>query len=526
MGRVSRLVVAAAATALLAPAIAVTSASSASAAPSVTILSPADGATASGSVDVTVTATSPYGTLAASVYVYLEQADRATEVPCPAPLSRTCSVTTTLDLVQITGGTYALGAALRDNNLGTTFAQPLSITVVNDSGSITIESPVEGATLSGVVQTTVTATLGPSAPIASLEGAWIQVRDGGRLDQSQQCNGLADPTTCSVTVPWDTRWDDGPHVLSAALGAGYPQPLLGLVSRRVPVVVANPPATIDLTAPAPGGVVTGITAVLTHSAIPAALGTTPEHVELDVDGFSVGKTSCAPSTDGTCDATTMWDTDGLAGAHVLEPVLVDSVGHRIPGTPTTVYVHTVPVVSLVLPASHAGSTVAAQVIAKASDGQPLKYTPVTVTIAPAVGPATVLHLTTTRAGGARFSFPATTNARVTADLAAGVWWEATRKVAAAAVIAPFRCTWTRTVKPGTYASGTCTVPYIGSGTPVSMQMRRGAAWPKIGSGRTGRHYFRFRVLSKSRGIYYIRFALYYTRYYTRSISQSLRLVFR
>ena len=195
--------------------------------PTVSITSPAAGATVSGTVSVTASATDNVGV--AGVQLRLDGANLGAE-DTTAPYSVAWDTTTAAT------GSHTLTAVARDaaGNLGT--APPVSVTVLNGTPTdttpptVSITSPAAGATVSGTVSVTASAT-------DNVGVAGVQLRlDGANLG--------AEDTTAPYSVAWDTTTAaTGSHTLTAVA-----RDAAGNTTTSSPVTVTvtgSQPVTLD-----------------------------------------------------------------------------------------------------------------------------------------------------------------------------------------------------------------------------------------------------------------------------------------
>ena len=119
--------------------------------PDVAISTPVNGATVSGTMGVVATATDNVGV--ASVQFLLDGADLAAAVTV-APY------TVTWDTQNVANGTHTLTAVARDVDGNANVSNDVAVTVSNDTTSpkVSISTPTGGATVSGSVTVTATAT--------------------------------------------------------------------------------------------------------------------------------------------------------------------------------------------------------------------------------------------------------------------------------------------------------------------------------------------------------------------------------
>ena len=164
--------------------------------PTVSIISPANGATVSGTIIVTAGAADNVGV--AGVQFRVDGANVGAE-DTAAPYSISIDTTTAVN------GPHTLAAVARDAAGNRTTSAPVTITVANDTTAptVSITSPAGGATVSGTI--TVTANASDNVGVAGVQF----LLDGAAL-------GTED-TAAPFAVSWNTTTaTNGSHTLTAA----------------------------------------------------------------------------------------------------------------------------------------------------------------------------------------------------------------------------------------------------------------------------------------------------------------------
>ncbi len=300
---------------------------------------PAAGATVSGTVTVSATASDNVGVV--GVQFLLDGAPLLAE-DTTTPYSVSWTTTST------TNGAHTLSARARDaaGNLG--LAADVGVTVSNADTTLPtvgLTAPAAGATVSGTV--TVSATASDNVGVVGVQF----LLDGAPL--------LAEDTTTPYSISWTTTsTTNGAHTLSARArdAAGN----LGLAA-DVGVTVSNADTTlptVGLTAPAAGATVSGtVTVSATASDNVGVVG-----VQFLLDG--------APllAEDTTTPYSISWTTTSTTnGAHTLSARARDAAGNLGLATNVGVTVSndtTLPTVGLTAPA--AGATVSGTVTVSAT----------------------------------------------------------------------------------------------------------------------------------------------------------------
>jgi hypothetical protein len=284
--------------------------------PTVSITSPANGATVSGTINVTASASDNVGVT--SVQFQLDGANAGapdTSAPYSIPW----------DTTGVSNGAHTITAVARDAAGNTRTSATVNVTVSNGPPpdttppSVSITSPANGATVSGTINVTASASddVGVTSVQFQLDGA-----DAGAPD-----------TSAPYSIPWDTTGvSNGTHTLTAVArdAAGNTR-----TSATVSVTVSNGPApdttppSVSITSPANGATVSG-TVNVTASASDD-VGVTS--VQFQLDGADAG----AP--DSSAPYSIAWDTSGASdGAHTITAVARDAAGNTRSSSPVTVTV--------------------------------------------------------------------------------------------------------------------------------------------------------------------------------------------
>ena len=285
--------------------------------PTVTMTAPADGATVSGSVNVSATASDNVGVV--GVQFELDGANLGSE-DTSAPYS------ISWDSTKASNGTHNLTAVARDaaGNKGT--ASVITITVSNGGGggdttppTINMTAPANGATVSGMV--TVSADASDNVGVA---GVRFEL-DGAALG--------AELTSAPYSVSWNsTAVGNGSHSLTAVArdAAGN-----HTTATPVTVTVSNggggdtTPPTVSMTAPANGTTISGTVTVSANASDNVGV----VGVQFELDGAALG------AEDTTAPYSVSWDsTTASNGSHTLTAVARDAAGNHTTATPVTVTV--------------------------------------------------------------------------------------------------------------------------------------------------------------------------------------------
>jgi len=280
----------------------------------VTITAPASGSTVSGTTRVSASVSIVGSLTVAGVQFQLDGANLGAE-DTAAPYSVSWNTITTGN------GPHTLTAVARDV-LGLQYAsRPVTVTVFNDAAppSVSIASPVNGATVGGTI--TVAATASDNVGVAGvrfkLDGADLGVED----------------TTAPYAVPWDTAaTSDGFHVLTAVArdAAGNVA-----TSAAVTVTVSNAPPpdgtapAVSITSPGSGATVSNTITITADASDNVGVA----GVQFFVDGATLG------AEDTTAPYSLSWDTTKAGnGSHTLTARARDAAGNAGFSGPITVTV--------------------------------------------------------------------------------------------------------------------------------------------------------------------------------------------
>ncbi len=285
-------------------------------APTVAVSSPSGGATVSGNVTVTATASDNVGV--SSVQFTLDGANLGS-ADTTSPYSITWSTTGT------SNGSHTLRAVARDAAGNSSTSSAVTVTVNNGdktAPTVTMSSPNANATVSGNV--TVRATASDNVGVTSVQFTL----DGANL-------GSAD-TTSPYSITWSTTGaSNGTHTLRAvardAAGNSSTSAALTVTVANISADTAAP--SVTLTSPVNGASVTGNVSL----AATASDNTSVVGVQFQVNGANVG------TEDTTAPYQATWSTKGLApGSYALTAIARDAAGNRRTSSTVTVKVRATP----------------------------------------------------------------------------------------------------------------------------------------------------------------------------------------
>jgi spore germination cell wall hydrolase CwlJ-like protein len=266
-------------------------------APTVSISAPAGGATVSGTVTVSGSASDNVGVV--GVQFKLDGANLGSE-DTTSPYSVSWNTTTAAN------GSHALTAVARDAAGNTTTSIAVTVTVANDTTAptVSISAPAGGATVSSTVTVS-----GNASDNVGVVGVQFKL-DGANLG--------AEDTTSPYSVSWNTTTTaNGSHTLTAVArdAAGNTT-----TSTGVAVTVANDTTapTVSISAPAGGATVSGTVTV--SGSASDNIGVVG--VQFKLDGTNLG------TEDTTSPYSVSWNTTTAAnGSHSLTAVARDAAGN-------------------------------------------------------------------------------------------------------------------------------------------------------------------------------------------------------
>src|SRR5438445_603233 len=278
--------------------------------PTVSITAPASGATVSGSITVSASASDNVGV--AGVQFLVDGANQGAE-DTSSPYS--ISWDTTL----VGNGSHTLTAVARDAAGNSTTSSPVAVTVSNADTtppSVSITAPASGATVSASVTVIASASVNVGLAIVQF------LVDGSNLG--------SEDTSSPYSVSWNTTTvGNGSHTLTATArdAAGN-----RTTSSPVTVTVSNadttPPA-VSITAPASGATVSGSVTVSASASDNVGVA----GVQFLVDGTNLG------SEDTSSPYSVSWNTTTVGnGSHTLTATARDAAGNRTTSSPVTVTV--------------------------------------------------------------------------------------------------------------------------------------------------------------------------------------------
>jgi hypothetical protein len=279
--------------------------------PSISITAPAAGATVSGTITVSASASDNVGL--AGVQFKLDGVNTGAEVTA-APYAVSWTATTA------TNGAHTLTAVARDAAGNSTTSAGVIVTISNSvpdtaPPTVSITAPTSGAIVAGTI--TVSASASDNVGLAGVQFKL----DGANLG--------AELTTAPYTISWNTTTaTNGAHTLTAVArdAAGNVT-----TSSVVSVTVANP--TVSIIAPLNGARITNLTKVTVQAASSIGLSS----IQIYNDSSLIGTVNCTTNSCSDLTSTVNWNTNNLApGPHSLYTVATDILGNSTSSMPITV----------------------------------------------------------------------------------------------------------------------------------------------------------------------------------------------
>src|SRR5207253_1858637 len=299
--------------------------------PSVSLTAPSAGATVSGTITVSASASDNVGVV--GVQFKLDGANLGAEVTT-APYALSWNTTTA------TNAAHTLTAVARDAAGNTATSAAVSVTVDNAPPTVSLTAPTAGRSIKGTI--TVSASASDNVGVVGVQF---------KLDGS---NLGAEVTTAPYAVSWNTTTaTNAAHTLTAVArdAAGNTA-----TSAAVSVTVDNAPPTVSLTAPVAGTKVVGTVTVSASATDNVGV----VGVQFKLDGANLGtEVTVAPYS-------VSWNTTtATAGAHTLTAVARDAAGNAATSPAVSVTVDNAPPTAS-LTAPIAGASVAGTITVSAS----------------------------------------------------------------------------------------------------------------------------------------------------------------
>jgi len=285
------------------------------AAPSVSISAPVAGATISGTVSISATASDNVGVV--GVQFKVDGANVGAE-DTAAPYSSSWNT------VSVSNGSHSVTAVARDAAGNTRTSAAVNVTANNvapdtTAPTVSISSPASGATVSGSVSLSASAS-----DNVGVVGVQFRV-DGANLG--------AEDTTSAYSASWDTRTaSNGSHSISAvardAAGNTRTSTAISVTVNNVASDTTAP--TVSISAPAAGASVSGSVSLSASASDNVGVA----GVQFKVDGANIG------AEDSTSPYSVSWDTlTSSNGSHSITAVARDATGNSRTSTAVSVTIN-------------------------------------------------------------------------------------------------------------------------------------------------------------------------------------------
>jgi Big-like domain-containing protein/calcineurin-like phosphoesterase family protein len=284
--------------------------------PTATVTSPAEGASVSGSINLTADASDNVGV--AGVQFQVDGTNVGAE-DTTAPYEATWDTTTA------TNGSHSVTAIARDAAGNTGTSPAVNVTVDNTPApdttppGVSMTAPTNGAAVTGTIPVSANAT-------DNVAVAGVQFKlDGANLG--------AEDTVAPYSINWDTSGvSEGTHTLTA-VARDTATPANTAESAPVTVTVDRTQPTVSITSPT-GGEVSGTRNVTANAADTGGSGVL--NVQFKLDGNNLG------SADNTSPYSVSWDTTTASnGPHTLTAVATDRAGNTTTSAQVNVTVNNV-----------------------------------------------------------------------------------------------------------------------------------------------------------------------------------------
>jgi hypothetical protein len=302
-------------------------------APSVKLRAPLAGATLTGSVTFTATAT-PHPVSDASiecVTFFIDDVPRGTDC-----VSETSTYSAAVPTYTLANGTHQVTVAASDATGRTGTDGPYSVQVDNPQPEVAWVTPAAGAVIDdNQVRLEVDATLPNGDPAQIAELVYYDVTDGWDrwiaqsghyYDPQYYYWAVNTPLSAPYLAFWDTTHLNGKRRIVAQV-----RDLRGLVVRTAPVEVTinHPPSTITITKP--GTTVSGAATTVAADVVPGSARTVVDRVEFWAGGRYLGADLTAPYE-------LPWDISTLSGSFYVEARVVETSGRTYSATARAVHV--------------------------------------------------------------------------------------------------------------------------------------------------------------------------------------------
>ena len=409
--------------------------------------------------------------------------------------------------------------------------------------SVSLGSPVDGATVKGVVPVTV---FGSTTPSTTSHPDTLELLVDGVSSPTYTFSCGQTGSACSTTFDWDAGGLLGSHTLAARIttvgGPAAPNDTASTTPINVTVQASAPPQApnVNLSVTGAGAGLSGVVgpgSVDVHGSATTVTGTTtyPASLDLIVDGHTSAPVTSVPCSGTTydCNGVLTWSTTGLFGAHTLQVRVNATTGCETVANacssitaPLSVRV-AAPTATAITPLkvvrSRTSATVSGRVTVPLS-GLGAAGMLVKVSGTPAVGAPFSRTVTTNSTGYFATAFAMTTTTLFSAQALSTGWYLPSSMLARQYVSGVPSCRLSATtVKAGVRDVMTCRLAYLPTATAVSLQYAYRGKWRTLVSTttRAGAAFISFAV--RSRGTWYLRVVIGSNRVYYTSVGSTVRL---
>ena len=452
-----------------------------SAPPSASIVSPANGDTVFVGVDSVMT----LGTIDPSqdedfpaTMALLVDGTSVTSDYCGTGFSSTCPKSLDWDTTFVALGSHTLQAKFT-TSLGKTALSPIvHVTLATApvppslaAPTITIDSPANGASVTGLSSAHITATTDPAgddAPDTTL------LYLDGVLDSSGGCTPVG-ATTCTFNHLFDLSGRTGSHTLQATMTTIDG---VTVTSQVVTVTAVSPPPTVTIVNPT-GGAVSGPDVVVnaTGAVDPKQSFDTPGLFSLLVDGTAVSAGSCPLSISLTCSLALDWATAGFTtGTHTLQ--VRETTGRGNVGMSPVVTVNLAPTAGQPTPTTLALSPGAVYLrgskgsatghVSEPQSHAPLAGVPVQVTFTPLTGAPSTMTVISDVHGAFTASDPASLTGNTSVLATTGPDYGSSAATTTLRVTVALSCSVPTSGHTGRPVKVTCSAPGLAFGSVIAL----------------------------------------------------------
>ncbi len=450
-----------------------------------------------------------------------------------APVNGACSFTFPWNVSSLTGS-YTLTAELTTTNNRTRTSAGVVFGIDNPAPTVTLTAPT-ATVLKGRVTVSMTAKI--EAPLTGHITTIALFAGGKQLGATKTC---AVASTCTISGLWDTtllaNGSTGILAVTTTSNTGAKK----FNSPTTTVTLRNPLPSITWISPTNGAVVSG-------SAVTIKVGFGTDATQSDVpksaaiyrNGSSTPfDTYLCKATSHACIATFTWNASRAAGlstfvvkvrttkdrvrfsSSAAARKLYASTGARITFAPSTTV-------------DNGGRVTVTGRMVAVRTGLGVPNALVALVRDPAIGSTFTSTIRTSSTGRFTLTYTARSNTTVTArsvslKTALGkIWMPAATGLARQQVRAPMTCRANnRTVGSGQKGTGSCSVPGLPFGTPLTLRYFFNAKWTTLASGTSTSQNIPFVYVFPAKGSYQLRVILSGTKVYAGTNSDLMPVTVR